>query len=231
MTCYMHRPSFLWILLAPHPPPKFNNCAVKRNELLLARRAYARGEHACPTGYAVFRRFLVVGAIHDGANTRENASTAIQQHNHTATLAPNSDDQAWAVLMLARLSGEAISSGYGLRGSVLRRSRRFEPSCRLTFGLVRSAITGSRAGLSGEARHARHRGRSRLLRTDCFARALRRPRRLVGFSSRLIIAVPFCAATTVSFALRSASRGGDHAAGRSIGNWSIISHPAIRAED
>ena len=44
MTCYMHRPSFLWILLAPHPPPKFNNCAVERNELLLARRAYARGE-------------------------------------------------------------------------------------------------------------------------------------------------------------------------------------------
>ena len=128
MTCYMHRPSFLWILLAPHPPPKFNNCAVERNELLLARRAYARGEHACPTGYAVFRRFLVVGAIHDGANTRENASTAIQQHNPTATLAPNSDDRAWAVLMLARLSGEAISSGYGLRGSVLRRSRRFEPS-------------------------------------------------------------------------------------------------------
>ena len=128
MTCYMHRPSFLWILLAPHPPQNSANSAVSESNscspVALTRGASTRARQ----GTRFSGRFLVVGAIHDGADTRENASTAIQQHNHTATLAPNSDDQAWAVLMLARLSGEAISSGYGLRGSVLRRSRRFEPS-------------------------------------------------------------------------------------------------------
>ena len=106
MTCYMHRPSFLWILLG-HPPPKFNKCAVERNELLLARRAYARASTRARQGTRFSGRFLVVGAIHDGANARETASTAIQQHNPTAFVAPNADDRAWAVLMLARLSGEA----------------------------------------------------------------------------------------------------------------------------